>query len=116
MIHSLIDGEPLIDERRLREALAMRLELIERLRDFLAHADAIVTPPATGEAPATLTSTGDASFCTLWTLCGVPAITVPSGRGPNGLPLGTQLIGAPLADSELLATAKWTARVFGELE
>jgi Asp-tRNA(Asn)/Glu-tRNA(Gln) amidotransferase A subunit family amidase len=109
MIHALIDEGLEISETRLREALSERTALVRALGEFLASADAILTPPATGEAPATLTSTGDPSFCTLWTLCGVPAISVPSGRGPLGLPLGTQLVGKPLADAELLATAQWCA-------
>lgn len=115
MIHSLVDEGLAISEKRLREALTQRIELIEALRGFLAAADAIVTPPAAGEAPATLTATGDPSFCTLWTLCGVPALTLPSGRGPHGLPLGTQLVGKPLGDGELLATAQWCRTALGEL-
>lgn len=114
IVHTLVDEGLAISEQRLREALNQRIELIEALREFLSSADAIVTPPATGEAPATLTSTGDPSFCTLWTLCGVPALTLPNARGPRGLPLGTQLVGQPLADAALLATAQWCAAVFGD--
>ena len=39
------------------------------------------------EAPEGLESTGDASFCTLWSFCGVPAISLPLLEGPNGLPV-----------------------------
>ena len=46
--------------------------------------DAIVTIPATGEAPQGLASTGDATFNSLWTQAGLPAVTIPSGRGPRG--------------------------------
>lgn len=106
----LIDEGEQIPEPRWRDALAKRSELVTALGDFMGDADAIVTPPATGEAPATLTNTGDPVFCTLWTLCGVPAITLPSGRGPRGLPLGTQLVAKPRADAELLATAQWCER------
>jgi len=50
--------------------------------------DAILTPAAAGTAPVGLHSTGDPSFCTLWTLCGLPALSVPLMQGANGLPLG----------------------------
>lgn len=115
-VHALIDEGLSISEEQLRLALAQRLALIEALREFLAPADALVTPPATGEAPATLTSTGDPTFCTLWTLCGTPALALPSGRGPHGLPLAMQLVGKPLGDTELLATAQWCAAALGLME
>ena len=69
--------------------------------------DAVLTLPARGEAPATLTHTGDPVFCTVWTLCGAPAITLPAGLGASGLPLGLQLIGGYLQDARLLQVAQW---------
>src|SRR2546427_824225 len=59
---------------------------------FAQRYDAIVTPTAAGTAPEGLGSTGDPAFCTLWTLCGMPALSVPLMRGANGLPLGVQLV------------------------
>ncbi len=69
--------------------------------------DAILTPATTGEAPAGLDSTGSPIFCTLWTLCGVPAVTLPLFRGPNGMPMGAQLVGPKGDDARLLRTARW---------
>ncbi|HIM41945.1 MAG TPA: hypothetical protein EYM71_03005 [Rhodospirillales bacterium] len=59
------------------------------------------------EAPAGLDSTGSPVFCTLWTYCGTPAITLPLMEGPNGLPLGVQLVGRRGDDARLLRTANW---------
>ena len=69
--------------------------------------DAILTPAAVGEAPLGLESTGDPFFCTLWTLCGMPAITLPLLRGTNGMPIGVQLVGPKGDDARLLRTARW---------
>src|SRR3989454_496326 len=74
---------------------------------FAQRYDAIVTPTAAGTAPEGLGSTGDPAFCTLWTLCGMPALSVPLMRGANGLPLGVQLVGPRHGDARLLRTARW---------
>jgi Asp-tRNA(Asn)/Glu-tRNA(Gln) amidotransferase A subunit family amidase len=74
---------------------------------FEQRYDAIITPAAPGTAPAGLHATGDPSFCTLWTLFGMPAISVPLMRGANGLPLGVQLVGPRHGDARLLRTARW---------
>jgi Asp-tRNA(Asn)/Glu-tRNA(Gln) amidotransferase A subunit family amidase len=69
--------------------------------------DALLTPSATGVAPIGLATTGDPVFCSLWTLCGLPALSVPLMSGANGLPLGAQLVGARHGDGRLLRTARW---------
>jgi Asp-tRNA(Asn)/Glu-tRNA(Gln) amidotransferase A subunit family amidase len=74
---------------------------------FEQRYDAILTPAASGTAPAGLESTGDPAFCALWTLCGVPALSVPLMQGANDLPLGVQLVGARHRDGQLLRTARW---------
>lgn len=76
---------------------------------FEQRYDAILTPAATGAAPKGLSSTGDPVFCTLWTLCGMPAISLPLLQAANGLPLGVQLVGPRHGDGRLLRTARWLA-------
>jgi len=84
-----------------------RDEAIAAFTLWLDRFDAVLSPPARGPAPAGLASTGDPACCTLWTLLGFPAISIPIGCAPNGLPLGMQLA-APLgADDRLLAVAAW---------
>jgi Asp-tRNA(Asn)/Glu-tRNA(Gln) amidotransferase A subunit family amidase len=75
--------------------------------------DAIITPATTGEAPAGLESTGSPIFCTLWTLCGMPAITLPLMQGSNGMPIGVQMVGAKGDDARLLRTARWLVNRIG---
>lgn len=76
--------------------------------------DAIITPATTGEAPVGLESTGSPVFCTLWTLCGMPAITLPLLQGSHGMPMGVQLVGAKGDDARLLRTARWLANFAGD--
>jgi hypothetical protein len=98
---------PAIDYARtkvLQERMAHRFE--RWIRETMAL-DALLVAPASGEPPRGLDSTGDASFCAPWTFLGVPAVTVPVGFGPAGLPLGAQLVGAANGDAELLELAEW---------
>jgi Asp-tRNA(Asn)/Glu-tRNA(Gln) amidotransferase A subunit family amidase len=90
------------------QAALARIPLLnEGFAELFERCDAILTPAAAGTAPRGLESTGDPSFCTLWTLCGMPAITLPLMRGSNGLPLGVQLVGQRNSDARLLRTARW---------
>jgi Asp-tRNA(Asn)/Glu-tRNA(Gln) amidotransferase A subunit family amidase len=85
-----------------------RIPLInEGFEEIFARCAAIITPAAAGTAPKGIESTGDPAFCTLWTLCGMPAVSVPLMRGENGLPLGVQLVGQRGDDARLLRTARW---------
>jgi len=95
-----------------RQALKMRLNLQVELDRFLTKYDAIITPPTTGEAPETLEQTGNPTFCSIWSLCGVPAITIPVGFGPRGLPLGLQIVGSLGKDDEALSVANWCEGLF----
>jgi Asp-tRNA(Asn)/Glu-tRNA(Gln) amidotransferase A subunit family amidase len=74
---------------------------------FMERYDAILTPSALGTAPKGLGSTGDPSFCSLWTLLGMPALSVPLMQGANRLPLGAQLVGRRGFDARLMRTARW---------
>jgi Asp-tRNA(Asn)/Glu-tRNA(Gln) amidotransferase A subunit family amidase len=88
---------------RVRPIHESFLELFEQ------RYDAILTPAAPGTAPKGLGSTGDPVFCALWTLCGMPAVSLPLLEGTNGLPLGVQLVGPRDGDARLLRTARWLA-------
>ncbi|MDR3376290.1 MAG: hypothetical protein P4L98_21415 [Ancalomicrobiaceae bacterium] len=64
--------------------------------------DAILTFAAADVAPLGFGSTGSPRFNRLWTLLGLPCLSVP-GLMPDGLPLGIQLVGPAKSDSRLLA-------------
>jgi Asp-tRNA(Asn)/Glu-tRNA(Gln) amidotransferase A subunit family amidase len=83
---------------------------------FKAHVDSLfdkvdllLTPSAPGEAPKGIAFTGDPVFNSIWTLAGTPCVTLPAGTGPNGLPLGVQLVGLRHDDDRVLSLAAWVA-------
>ena len=67
--------------------------------------DVIIAPSAIGEAPHGHTQTGDPIFCRVWTLMGLPCITLPLFKGPNGMPVGVQLVARRGRDRLLLSVA-----------
>ena len=77
------------------------------LVDVFNEVHAILTPATSGEAPRGLDSTGSPVFCSLWTLCGLPAVTVPLMEGAHGMPIGVQLVGPRGDDARLLQCAHW---------
>lgn len=79
--------------------------------DVLSEVDVLLTPSAPGEAPEGISETGSSVFNRNWTLLGVPCVAIPSGRGPKGLPLGVQFVGACEDDERVLRCAHWAAHV-----
>lgn len=75
------------------------------LPDVFGDLDGLLTPAVRGEAPAGLAYTGDPIFCRAWTLLHTPTISLPLLAGPNGLPVGVQLVGRPGEDTALLDLA-----------
>ncbi|MGH1574712.1 amidase family protein [Methylobacterium sp. P31] len=82
-------------------------------REMLAEqgVDVILTLPAPGAAPEGYETTGDSRFNRLWTLLGVPCVTVPV---PNdAAPLGVQVIAAFGDDGRALAAARFVEQALG---
>jgi Asp-tRNA(Asn)/Glu-tRNA(Gln) amidotransferase A subunit family amidase len=73
--------------------------------------DVLLSLSAPGEAPQGLDNTGDSVFNRNWTLLGLPCVHLPTAAGPQGLPLGVQLIGPVGGDVALLGAALWAESV-----
>ncbi len=72
--------------------------------------DVLMTPSATGAAPAGLASTGSPIFNKLWTLTGNPCVNVTGFANPAGMPLGVQVVARFGADRTALSAADWLER------
>ena len=96
-------------EAAVIESQALFRFLQDGFEDMLGDLDILVTPAAPGEAPVGLAWTGDAAFNFIWTSLHVPCVTVPAGVGPNGMPLGVQIVAPRGRDREALAWAAWVA-------
>ncbi|WP_426957156.1 amidase [Muricoccus radiodurans] len=100
-----------------RDALPAARQTLSLARDafadFMADHDLVLTASAPGEAPVGLAATGDPACNLLWTALHAPCVTLPAGRGPNGMPLGVQLVGAVGSDAATLARSAWAATALG---
>lgn len=102
-----------VDVDAYARALEERARAREGFLDLARGVDLIACPAAPDEAPSR-EGTGDPRFCTLWSLVGAPALTLPAGRGPSGLPIGLQLVASNGADGALLETARWVEAALAE--
>jgi len=105
-LNAALDEGRAIAEMDYRSAIERRSNAIAAFTEWLDDFDAVLSPPALGTAPAGLASTGDPSCCTLWSLTGFPALTIPVGLS-NGLPVGMQIACPAGADDRLLTVAAW---------
>jgi Asp-tRNA(Asn)/Glu-tRNA(Gln) amidotransferase A subunit family amidase len=89
-----------------------RAQLPRVFRDI----DVLLTPAANGAAPRGLDETGDPGFQAILTILHTPALSLPTHRGPNGLPVGIQLVAPRYDDRGLFASARWVWQQLGAPE
>jgi amidase len=103
-----------------REEYVAALRRIDECRALLPavfeEVDVLLVPCVLGEAPKGLEVTGDPSMQAIWTALHTPAVTLPTHRGPNDLPVGIQLVAQRYDDDRLLAAARWIWEKIGSPE
>jgi aspartyl-tRNA(Asn)/glutamyl-tRNA(Gln) amidotransferase subunit A len=97
------------------QAQRIRGYLWSKLQALFADRDALLMAVAPGPAPRGIETTGDPTLLIPWSGLGYPAITVNGGLSSGGLPLGLQLVAAPMADYELMRVGAWCERTLGRL-
>ncbi len=87
------------------------LQLAQSARGMVSNAfgafEVLLAPSAIGEAPDTLSQTGDPVFSRVWTLLGLPCVHLPFFKGRTGMPVGLQVVGRHGEDKVVLRAAKW---------
>ncbi|MFJ8045176.1 amidase [Kitasatospora sp. NPDC096147] len=105
-----------VTEDEYARGLRWQQSLRSRLADttHAAGVDLWITPAAPGAAPSGLDSTGSPVMCAPWSYTGWPALSLPAGRDPRGLPFGLQCVAPAHADERLLAWAAPIATALAE--
>ncbi|GJL80487.1 MAG: glutamyl-tRNA amidotransferase subunit A [marine bacterium B5-7] len=96
-----------VSDDQYQDALDVLNAANQWFEQFFYDYDSIVTPSSLGEAPAFEEGTGDPICCTIWTLCGLPCISLPLLLSGNGMPIGLQIVGGINRDDDLLRTSRW---------
>lgn len=101
---AMLEDQGRVTEDRYRAAM-QALPGIRHIVDALvSRFDAVLTLCAPGEAPKG-TVTGDPIYNRLWSVLQVPLVALPAAKGPKGLPVGVQLVGARAQDHRLASAA-----------
>lgn len=103
-----------LDKDQYNKAKTVQTEFKRSIKSLFNEIDVVLSPPTSSVAPKDLTSTGDKRFQAPWTLSGLPALTFPIGISKSGLPIGTQLIGTNLGETDLLQASLWCYETIGE--
>ena len=105
-VNAALDEGRAISAAAYEDARSWRERALVFFTKWLDGYDAVLAPSAPGPAPRGLDTTGDPSCCTLWSLLGFPAISLPVGR-VGQMPIGLQLAAPQDCDDSLLAAAAW---------
>jgi len=98
---------------RFRARLARELETLLRRHELLLLPSMASFPPPWGAAPGGKPSQVNRLATEAFSHSGLPCITLPAGRGKEGLPMGLQLGGRRFGESDLLAAARWCEEELG---
>ena len=98
-------GDYAISGAMMVEAYDLIAECARTFDAMFAGFDVVVTPSTPGEAPEGLQSTGDQVFNSMWTAMHVPCLAIPCIDGPQGLPVGVQIVGPRYSDARLISIA-----------
>jgi Asp-tRNA(Asn)/Glu-tRNA(Gln) amidotransferase A subunit family amidase len=93
--------ERYLEMQELAESCRQRMETV--WQDY----DVLLTPSALGEAPVGPPAFAGAPLYMMWTVLHLPTVTLPLFNGPNGMPVGAQVLARRRDDRRLFACARW---------
>lgn len=105
-----------------KRAKRLQQRIMSEFDAAFGECDVIITPttPSTaykiGERNDDILKMYAGDMCTVTiNIAGLPALSIPSGKGENGMPIGMQLIGPKFSEGLLFKTARFYEALYGGL-
>ncbi|HYI29475.1 MAG TPA: amidase [Bradyrhizobium sp.] len=95
-----------VDQDQFDKAQFHVVQCQQAMAEIFKGCDAIITPSTAGEAIADVVSVSNSAFNRIWTLLHVPCVTIPAFEGPNGMPVGLQIVGPVGSDDRTIALSQ----------
>ena len=106
-MRNALESADKITSQQYADALDVIPATVKWFSQLFNDYDAILTPSALGEAPLFEQGTGDPICCSIWTLAGLPCISLPLLEGIDDMPIGIQLVGGTNEDDRLFRATRW---------
>jgi len=107
IMYEIIERGKKVSMTQYNSALKDKTQLAHILDQILDQQyDVVIDLSTGGEALKGLNSIDRLDNCLIWTLCGVPALNIPTFSGPLGLPFGVQVFARRYSDYLLLEFAR----------
>ena len=103
--------EGLSDTQPPNRSYLLHSELRRTVSGMLRRNHFFLTPATTDVAP-TIETTGNPVFNVPWSFTGMPTVSLPYARTPDGLPFAIQLAGGNHREDEVLRAAFWCEEEF----
>jgi Asp-tRNA(Asn)/Glu-tRNA(Gln) amidotransferase A subunit family amidase len=98
-----------VDQTQFDRSQLHVVQCQQAMAEVFKGCDAIITPSTCGEAIADVVSVSNSAFNRIWTLLHVPCVTIPAFEGPNGMPVGLQVVGPIGDDDRMIALSQGIA-------
>lgn len=101
-IYEIIERGNAITLNQYTEALARQRRIATVMEGLFQRYDALLDMATASAALEGLESVDAPDHSLIWTLCGLPAVSVPVGKSSDGLPVGVQIVARRYNDRLLL--------------
>jgi Asp-tRNA(Asn)/Glu-tRNA(Gln) amidotransferase A subunit family amidase len=101
VLNDMIRAGQRISLEQYQDALDQQARLAHELDELLGRYDVILTLSTAGSAPK-WKDPDIPDSCLIWSLCGVPVLSLPLFRDPVGMPFGAQVLARRYSDYKLL--------------
>jgi aspartyl-tRNA(Asn)/glutamyl-tRNA(Gln) amidotransferase subunit A len=103
---ALVPAVAYLRAQQARQALGAAVGALLARYDALLGPTTPITAPRSAESRAPEVTRALVAYTRLGNLLGLPALSVPFGRDPAGLPVGVQVIGRPFAEATVLRVGR----------